>query len=262
MPFTYLNLYSNKNAIYYLKYEWYNINNDGGAFMWPKLFGIEHISYIIISTIIGILCVIISYKFAKTEKAKTIIIKILGILLFVAIMTNRLSQVFRYDDVRWYCIIPDSYCGMTSLVLSLSVIFGKKDNCILHFVWLLGIFGGISTVIYASFVGQGPTIFYLPTISGLLHHSLSALLVVMLLIFKQINVTYKKWYYSLIGFGCYILVGVFLMKAFNLNDAFHLVEPLISGTPLTTWVMAPMYIVGYALVLFCVEILKKNKIIK
>ena len=52
------------------------------------------------------------------------------------------------------------------------------------------------------------------------------------------------------------------MKAFNLNDAFHLVEPLISCTPLTTWVMAPMYIVGYALVLFCVEILKKNKIIK
>lgn len=71
-----------------------------------------------------------------------------------------------------------------------------------------------------------------------------------------------EMYYTLVGFGCYILVGVFLMKAFNLNDAFHLFEPLISGTPLTTWVMAPMYIVGYALVLFCVEILKKNKIIQ
>lgn len=79
--------------------------------------------------------------------------------MFISIMINHLSQVFRYEEIRWYAIIPDSYCGMTSLVLSLAVIFGKKDNCVLHFTWLLGIFGGISTVIYATFVGQGPTIF-------------------------------------------------------------------------------------------------------
>ena len=51
------------------------------------------------------------------------------------------------------------------------------------------------------------------------------------------------------------------MKAFNLNNAFHLVEPLILGTPLTTLVMASMYIVGYALVLFCVEILKRIRLL-
>ena len=151
---------------------------------------------------------------------------------------------------------------MTSLVLSLAVIFGKKDNCVLHFVWLLGIFGGISTVIYATFVGQGPTIFYLPTISGLLHHSFSATLVVMLLLFKQINITYKKWYYSLFGFTCYLTIGAFLMSVFGMSDAFHIAEPLIPDTFLTTWVMAPMYAVGYALILIIVEILKKKKIIK
>ena len=121
----------------------------------PELFGKEHILYIIISTVIGILTILFSYKFAKEEKTKMIILKIIGILLFISIIGNRLSQVFRYDNVRWYLIIPDSYCGMTSLVLSLSVIIGKKNNCALHFVWLLGLFGGISTVIYATFVGQG-----------------------------------------------------------------------------------------------------------
>ena len=101
-----------------------------------ELFGIEHILYIIISTIICGLFVILSYKFTKKESTKVILLKIVGIILFISIMTNRLSQVFRYSDSRWYMIIPDSYCGMTSLVLSLAVIFGKKNNCVLHFTWL------------------------------------------------------------------------------------------------------------------------------
>ena len=160
--------------------------------MGPKLFGLEHIIYIVVSTIIGVITLLCASRYIKKDKNQAIFLKSLAFLLFISIMTNRLSQVFRYGDVRWYCIIPDSFCGMTSLVLSIGVMFGKKDNAILHFVWLLGIFGGISTVIYASFVGQGDSIFYLPTISGLVHHSFSAILVVALFMFKYINVTYKK----------------------------------------------------------------------
>lgn len=227
--------------------------------MAPELFGIEHILYIIISTISGSLILLLSYKYAKTDKTKIIILKTLAFLLFISIIGNRLSQVFRYDTVRWYLIIPDSFCGMTSLVLSLSVMFGKKDNHVLHFVWLLGIFGGVSTVIYANFVGQGPTIFYLPTITGLLHHSFSAILVVALFLFKYIDITYKKWYCTLFGFTCYLTVGAFLMATFDISDAFHIVEPLLSNTSLTAWVMAPMYAGAYALILFVIEILKNKK---
>ena len=225
----------------------------------PQLFGTEHILYIVLSTLLGSAYLLISKKLAKTEKAQNAVLKALAFLLFVAIMANRLSQVFRYSDVRWYCIIPDSFCGMTSLVLALAVLFGKRDNHVLHFVWLLGIFGGISTVIYATFVGQGPTIFYLPTISGLLHHSLSATLVVALFLFKQIDITYKKWYCTFLGFTSYLTVGAFLMHTFHLSDAFHIAEPLLSDTPLTAWVMAPMYAAAYALILLIVEIVKRKK---
>ena len=228
--------------------------------MAPKIFGIEHILYIIITTLIGGVGLFIAYKCAKKEKTQQIILKCLAAALFVAILTNRLSQVFRYEDVRWYCIIPDSYCGMTSLVLSLAVLFGKRNNGILHFVWLLGIFGGVSTVIYANFVGQGPTIFYLPTISGLLHHSFSATLVVALIMFKQIDITYKKWYYTLFGFTCYITVGVFLMYQFKVSDAFHIVEPILPNTNLTAWVMGPIYAVAYTIILFVIELIKKKKV--
>ena len=227
--------------------------------MTPELFGIEHILYIVISTILGGGGMFFAYKYLKDEKSQNLILKILAILLFVSVMTNRLSQVFRYDTVRWYCIIPDSFCAMTSLVLSLAVLFGKKDNVVYHFVWLLGLFGGISTVIYASFIGQSDSIFYIPTITGLLHHSFCALLVVALLMFKQIDITYKKWYCTLFGFTCYLTIGAFLMHTFDMSDAFHIAEPLLPDTPLTAWVMAPMYAFSYALILFIIHIVRKNK---
>lgn len=225
--------------------------------MVPEVFGIEHVLYMIISTVVSVIGFILIKKYAKTEKAQNVIIKITAGLLFISILANRLSQVFRYGQVRWYCIIPDSYCGMSSLVLALAVLLGKKDNAFLHFVWLLGLFGGIATVIYPTFVSQDASFFYLPTISGLLHHSFSAITAVMVLLFKQINITYKKWHYVLLGLTCYITVGAFLMAVFNVSDAYHIVEPLLPNTPLTAWVMAPMYAVGHGLVFLGVELGKK-----
>ncbi len=224
-----------------------------------KLYGIEHFTYIGITLALAIVGLVCAKKFAKTEKAQSIVLKSLAFALFVSILTNRLSQVFRYETVRWVEVIPESYCGLTSLVLSLAVLFGKKDNCVYHFLWILGLFGGISTVVYPAFIGQGPTIFYLPTISGLVHHSLSATLVVALLLFKQVHVTYKKWYCTLFGFTCYLSLGAFLIGCLGLSDAFHIYTPLLDDTPLTTWVMAPIYAVCYSLLLFIIEIVRKCK---
>lgn len=225
----------------------------------PQLFGLEHILYIAITTALGSAALIAAKKFAKTERAQCHTLQFLGLLLLISIVTNRLSQVFRYEEVRWYCIIPDSICGMTSLMLSVGILFGKKDNGILHFTWLLGLFGGISTVIYANFVGQGPSLFYLPTISGLVHHSFAAMLSVAILMFRHIEISYKKWYCTLFGFMGYVTVGAFLMNIFALEDAMHLAEPLLDGTPFTIWVMAPIYAVAYGMILAVAEVIKKKK---
>lgn len=224
-----------------------------------KLYGIEHFTYIIITTLLSVAILLCAKKFAKEEKTQAIFLKVLAFALLVAIITNRLSQVFRYETTRWENIIPDSYCGLTSLALALAVLFGKKDNDAYHFLWILGLFGGISTVIYPNFIGQGPTIFYLPTISGLLHHSLCATTVVALLLFKQIHITHKKWYCTLFGFTCYISLGAFLIGCLGISDAFHIYTPLLDDTPLTTWVMAPLYAVAYALILFIIEFVRKRK---
>lgn len=227
--------------------------------MVPQVFGKEHIIYLIASTLIGAACLLLVKKYAKTEKSRAIVLKGIAFLLLASILANRLSQVFRYGQVRWYCIIPDSFCGMTSLVIALAVLFGKRNNVVLHFAWLLGLFGGISTVIYPTFVSQHQSIFYLPTSSGLLHHSFSAILVVALLMLRWIDITYKKWYCVVLGFTCYLTVGAFLMSVFDISDAFHIVEPLLENTKLTVWVMAPMYVGAHGLIFALIELLRRHK---
>lgn len=223
-----------------------------------QLYGIEHFTYMGITALLASLALLLAKKYAKTEKAQTVFLKSLAVALFIAILTNRLSQVFRYETVRWEQIIPDSFCGLTSLVLAVAVLFGKKDNDVYHFVWILALFGGVSTVVYPAFIGQGPTIFYLPTISGLAHHSFSSTLAIALLLFDQIHITYKKWYCTFYGFTCYMTLGAFLIGGLGFEDAFHIYTPLISDTPLTAWVMAPIYAVCYALLLWIVELVRKH----
>ncbi len=224
-----------------------------------RVFGTVHWIYLGITVPLSVIVLLLAKKFAKTEKAQSIVLKSLGVLLLIWIIINRLSQVFRYSDVRWEQIIPDSFCGMTSLVLSLAVLFGKKDNCVYHFTWALGLVGALITVFNPTFLSQGPSIFYLPTISGLLHHSLALVVVVALLIFNQIQITYKKWYCTFFGFTAYLTVGAFQMSVLGFPDSFHIAEPILSGTPLTAWVMAPIYAVGYGIVLLVIELFRKKK---
>lgn len=225
----------------------------------PKIFGLEHILYFVISVILMIAGLICAYKFAKTEKSKLIILKSVAGALLISILLNRISIVFKGDNVTWSSMIPDSFCGMSSLVLALAVLLGKKDNVVLHFVWFIALLGGTITMFYPDFIGQNPSVFYLPTISGLLHHTLAVALVLLVLIFKHIYVTYKKWYCTLFEFTCYFSVGAFLISVFGYSDAFHMMQPMLSGTPLTAWVLAPIYVVVYGLVLLGFELYRKRK---
>jgi hypothetical protein len=225
-----------------------------------NVFGSVHIIYLVITLPLSVLALFLGKKFAKSEKSQSIFLKSLAALLLIWIIINRLSQVYRYGDVRWEQIIPDSFCGMTSLVLALAVLFGKKDNPVFHFVWFLGLIGASITVFNPTFLDQGPSIFYLPTISGLLHHSLALVMVAALLLFGQIHITYKKWYCTFFGFTAYLSVGAFQMSVLGFPDAFHIAEPILSDTPLTAWVMAPLYAAGYGLVLLVIELVRKYKV--
>lgn len=227
--------------------------------MVPKVFGWQHIIYLFIFALIFVASSVYYKKHAKTEKAKNIFLKCLAGALLVSVVTNRFSVVFKTQIPEWKWLIPDSFCGMSSLMLSLAVLFGKKDNNVLHFIWLVALAGGGITTFFPNFLGQNPSFMYLPTISGLLHHTLSVLVVVMLFVSKHLNLTYKKWYCTLFGFTSYLAFGCFLMNVVGFHDAYYIKSPAISNTPFTVWVIAPIYIAVYSIILLCVELVRRKK---
>ena len=225
----------------------------------PQVFGTEHLIYIAVSIVTALVACLLTARFAKTEKAQNAVMKFAGGVLFVIIFANRLALVFEYEETNWLKLITDSFCSTSSYVLSLALIFGKRDNKVLHFAWLIALAGGAITTFYPNFIGQHPSFLYLPTILGMMHHTWSAIVVVLLFICNYLHLTYKKWYCTAVGFAAYLLLGVFLMFVLDYSNPFYMVEPALDGTIFTVWVIAPIYMAVYALILWIVELVRRRK---
>lgn len=226
----------------------------------PKLYGWQHLTYLAIFLVIFVTTIILTHYFIKTEKQKKILIKSVAAVLLVFIILNRISIAIRFNDPAMF--IPNSYCGLTSLVISLVVLFGKPNLKSYHFLFYMGFVGGIATMFYPDFLGQDPSFMYLPTISGLLHHSVLLLLTVLMLQTKWFTPSLSGWKWFPIGLSIYTLYGLFLMDIFGWGSAMEINSTLVSGTPLTWWFIL---LVGSALLyafLWLLEFFRKRKAIK
>jgi len=54
-------------------------------------------------------------------------------------------------------------------------------------------------------------------------------------------------------------VGAFIISVLKHGDAFSIFNPVLSGTPFTFWVIAPIYITVYALILWVFYLIDKKK---
>lgn len=225
----------------------------------PKVFGPEHIIYIIVSIIIAFLVCFFAKRFAKSEKAKMITIKIISGILFLIIFINRLVLVFEHNEVTWIDIIPDSICSTSSYVLSICLLVGKKNNKILHFIWLIALGGGVITTFYPNFIGQHPSFLYPPTILGMMHHTWAAITIIVVFLLGYLELSYKKWYCTLFGFTSYLAYGAFLMCVLGMDNPLYMRAPAIDNTIFTIWVIAPIYLAIYSIIILIVELVRRKK---
>lgn len=200
-----------------------------------------HIIYIILNIIILILTIILCGKgFLKRKK---LIIEIAGIILFVLVIVNRFSitiydNVIASKDASWWELLPNSICGLSSLLLALAIIFGKEDNWILNSVSYLGFFGSAIVIFYPDFLITQP-FFCLRSITGLLHHSLMNLLIIVMMITGYIKPSRTKFKYLIIMMAFYMTYGIFLIDALGIDNAMQIGKPLIKNAPiLTSWYVA------------------------
>ncbi len=223
----------------------------------PQVFGKEHLCYIAACILVAVISCVLTRKYAKTEKAKNWVVRIAGAILFLIIFSNRLALVFEYDDPNWMKLITDSFCSTSSYILAIALLLGKKNNNVLHFVWLVALAGGTITTFYPNFIDQHPSFLYPPTILGMMHHTWSAIVVALMLLTGYLNITYKKWYCTLFGMTAYLAFGSFLFHVLDYDNPFYMTAPALDGTIFTAWVIAPIYVAVYALILLTVELIRR-----
>lgn len=222
----------------------------------PEIFGWEHLTYLAIFIVITIASLILIKLYAKSEKAKFITVKVVAGILLASILWNRICICI--SNQQWKYILPNTFCGMNSLVLALTCLIGKKDNAVMHYVNHVALVGDILTLIYPDFIVQNPSIFYPNTISGLLRHSVALYLCILLLMLKWFVPNYKKWPNLVIGFLAYITVGAFQISVLGYSDAFYIYHPILPNTPLTVWPLAVIFAVGYVICFASAELVKRT----
>ncbi len=209
------------------------------------VYGISHIIYMVLCILLFLVSLICIKKYVKEEKTINKIIKTTALVLLIMIILNRISVTYydvvvnKRDGYTWLNLIPNSFCGLSSLVLSLSVLFLKKDNKILHCISYLGFLGGFLTFFYPDFLDT-QSFFDIRSITGLLHHTIMVYLIVLMILTKYFVPSLKKWHIYPIGMCIIMTFAIFLKDALGFSKSFQINEPLLKSSPvLTSW-----YIVG------------------
>lgn len=195
--------------------------------------------------------------FVKSEKSITLTMRIIGLILLVIIIFNRITRSIHFNFNFWR-LIPDSYCGLTSLFMSIALISGKKDNFIFHFFIYVGVIGGTCAVIVPDFLDQNPSFFYPDTFSGLLHHTILLFAIVLCFTKHYFTPTLKKWFIPLIGESFIVGLGFFEVYVLKFENAYNLERPLVQGTILTWWFVSLLVLLAAYIVMFLYDLYYKK----
>lgn len=220
----------------------------------PKIFGIEHIIYMVLSFALIITALVLIKKFCKTDKAKNLAFRISGAVLLFFVFLNNL---FIYLWVKRIELV--SLCGTVSLLFAIFSLICKKDSSCLHFVTYTALLTGLLATIYPTYIGQGATIFFPSTITSLIHHSLSFYMAVLALELGFVKPTIKKWYAWPLGYFGLICYGLFNIKIRGRGDSMFINNPILAGTPFNWFYTGLMFLAVYTIFLLIFDAIQNKK---
>lgn len=220
----------------------------------PKIFGIEHILYMVISFALIITALVLIKIFCKSEKSKNIAFRVSGAVLLLVVILNNISI---YLWVHTFELV--SLCGTVSLLFGVFALFCKKDSSCLHFITYTALLTGLISTFYPTYIGQGSTIFFPSTITSLLHHSLSFYMAVLTLEIGYITPNIKKWYAWPLGYFGLVTYGLFNIKIRGKGDSMNINSPILSGTIFNWFYLALIFLALYTVFLLVFDTIKNKK---
>lgn len=224
----------------------------------PHVYGLEHFLYLGFTFLWMGLGFWWIHRHIHTDKQIEWTIRILGVILFLAIMWNRISVCSLRDGFQFF--IPSTFCGMSSLLLSISAMTLKKNHPAFHAIAYVGLLGGLLTTFYPDFIGQSTSIFYPMTISGLIHHAIMVFLVLVMFQTKWLVPSMKKWFYLPLGLSLYMTIGLFQITIMGYANAMYIYEPILEGTPLNWFWLGMIFLPYHAVFLWVWETIRKRQL--
>lgn len=226
----------------------------------PKVFGWQHLTFLAVYLCLAVAAVLVVQFVIRTEKRRTVFLKCTALVLLVFIVINRIALAVWHKDAAQ--LLPNSYCGITGLLLALTVLFARPNAKLLHLLMYVALVGDVAALAYPNFLGQAESILFLPTISGLIHHGVCLLLAVLLLQTKRFSPSIRRWKVYPIGISIYTLYGLFLLDVLHVQESMYIDAPCIAGTPLKWWFFLLVGSAGLAVFLLVVELLRIRRNIR
>ena len=218
------------------------------------LYSKDHIIFLAIFFVLLILTIILVKFVFKTQKQKDIFVRCVGGFLLAWIVANRISLAVWMKDALQ--LIPNTYCGMTSFLISIFALIGKPHDKMFDFLIYVEIFGGLAAIFYPTFLTQGPSFWFFPTLSGMAHHAVGSILCLVLIMSKWFEPSLKRWYMLPLGLCAYTIFGLFLLDVLHIKETMYIDLPILPGTFLKWWFFI---IVGSLVAIFIEFIYEKCK---
>lgn len=237
----------------------------------PGVYCIPHIAFLAIMIPLLALGIILSIYYVKSEKANKLLIKITAGVLLALIITNRIAYTYQRVEIErlpgytWGYLLPETFCGLSALFLSITVLVGKKDNILLHALVYFGLVNGVASTFFPVYLDrQG--FFEVGTLTSLIFHVVLVFLSLTIILKKYMTPSIKKWYIVPLVYGLFCLIGLFEIQVLDTpaKEAMSLFEPLVSALPtLTSWYMLGIeFTVLMIIVLFTYEHFANQKTFK
>ncbi len=212
-----------------------------------KIYGIEHILYMVITLFVIILSLILIKIYVPKEKIK-IPIKILAVIGLILIIINRIV-VSKSRSANFIDFIPDTFCSMMGFILPLTVLFFKPSSKIYQYAIFSGFIGGFLTFVYPDFLVYFDNIFNIHPFTGLLYHTLMMYIALLAVVTGYFVPSFNKWCSVPIGLAFMVVFAVFGNSVLGQSNNMYLNSPILSGTGLTWYVVGILFILLYTILL-------------
>ncbi len=203
-------------------------------FVGSKAFELPHILLILFYASV-IFCSILILKYAiKKDENREIFVKIVAILTLIVLIVSR------FADAGWKPefadLFPKSSCALTGYLLSIVVLFSKKDSKLLYFLAFAGVIGGILTILTCNYVGKADFVSMMMSVA---FHGFMACLAFLVFFQKKSKPTMEKIPALYIGYASFMALTVFITDVWRKVDYVYLYKQPLDGI---TWWMTGLLV--------------------